>query len=255
MTSRFWLCLCLAELGEYKEAITCAENSVRDAENVAPPNSQLLMIAYLGLGNLHLHRGSVDTAVRLIERAFTECQRGEHASNFPALASRLGHAYVLSGRWAEALPLFEQAEQQAASAGYQSWRARRLAHLGEAYLVAGQPEEAFAAASRAVNVARAQDERGHEAWALCLMGEIASHGDRRDFQQAQSYYREAWTIASELGMRPLVAHCHFGLAELSRHVGHRPEALEDLTTATTMYREMGMTYWLEKAAAQMQAAR
>ena len=54
-------------------------------------------------------------------------------------------------------------------------------------------------------------------------------------------------LPSELGMRPLVAHCHLGLGKLYRRTGQREQAQEHLTTATTMYREMGMTYWLEQA--------
>jgi putative membrane protein len=42
-------------------------------------------------------------------------------------------------------------------------------------------------------------------------------------------------------MRPLVAHCHLGLGKLSRCTGKREQAQEHFTTATTMYREMGMT--------------
>ena len=52
-------------------------------------------------------------------------------------------------------------------------------------------------------------------------------------------------------MRPLVAHCHLGLGKLYGRTGKRHEGQEHLTTATTMYREMGMTYWLEKAQAEM----
>jgi hypothetical protein len=50
-------------------------------------------------------------------------------------------------------------------------------------------------------------------------------------------------------MRPLVAHCQIGLGKLSRRTGKREQAAEHLATATTMYREMGMTYWLEQAEA------
>jgi hypothetical protein len=50
-------------------------------------------------------------------------------------------------------------------------------------------------------------------------------------------------------MRPLIAHCHLGLGKLYRRTGKRQEAQEHLTTATTMYPEMGMTYWLEQAEA------
>jgi hypothetical protein len=53
-------------------------------------------------------------------------------------------------------------------------------------------------------------------------------------------------------MRPLVAHCHLGLGTLCRRTGNRREAQEQhLTTATTMYREMDMGFWLEQAEAEM----
>jgi hypothetical protein len=56
-------------------------------------------------------------------------------------------------------------------------------------------------------------------------------------------------LASELGLRPLVAHCHLGLGKLYRLAGTRQEAQEHLNTATAMYREMDMRYWLEQAEA------
>jgi hypothetical protein len=57
-------------------------------------------------------------------------------------------------------------------------------------------------------------------------------------------------LAAELGMRPLVARCHAGLARLYRR-GKRIESDGHFRTATSMYREMGMTYWLEKAQGDM----
>jgi hypothetical protein len=54
-------------------------------------------------------------------------------------------------------------------------------------------------------------------------------------------------------MRPLIAHCHLGLGKLYRRTGKRQEAQEHLTIATTMYREMDMTYWLEQAESEMGA--
>jgi hypothetical protein len=58
-------------------------------------------------------------------------------------------------------------------------------------------------------------------------------------------------LTYELGLRPLVAHCHLGLGKLFGRTGKREQAREHLTTASTMYREMGMTYWLEKAEAEI----
>ena len=52
-------------------------------------------------------------------------------------------------------------------------------------------------------------------------------------------------------MRLLAPHCYLGLGKLYRRTGKREQAQEHLTTTTTMYREMGMTYWLEKAEAEL----
>jgi len=54
-------------------------------------------------------------------------------------------------------------------------------------------------------------------------------------------------------VRPLVAHCHLGLGKLYRRTGKRQEAQEHVTTASTMYREMGMTYWLQETDSEMAA--
>jgi hypothetical protein len=40
-------------------------------------------------------------------------------------------------------------------------------------------------------------------------------------------------------------------AKFHRRVGDREQAQERLITATAMFREMGMTYWLEQAKAEL----
>ena len=52
-------------------------------------------------------------------------------------------------------------------------------------------------------------------------------------------------------MRPLEGHCHLGLGTLHRRTGDLVRAREQLTTAATMYREMDMGFWLEKAEAEL----
>jgi hypothetical protein len=52
------------------------------------------------------------------------------------------------------------------------------------------------------------------------------------------------------GMCPFIPDRHLGLGKLYRRTDKREQAQEHLATATTMYREMGMMYWLEKAEAE-----
>jgi tetratricopeptide (TPR) repeat protein len=82
-----------------------------------------------------------------------------------------------------------------------------------------------------------------------LLGDIAAHPDRVEVDSAEAHYRQALALAEELGLRPLMAHCHLGLGVLYRRAGRRQQAREHLTIATTMYREMEMPFWLERAKA------
>ena len=119
---------------------------------------------------------------------------------------------------------------------------------GTTYLSAGRIDEAASHARGALALVRRLGARGSEAHALCLAGDVAAMGNA---EEAEGHYREALALAGELGMRPLVAHCHLGLGKVSRRTGKPHEAQDHLTTATTMYREMDMRFWLEQAEEEM----
>src|SRR5262249_11074857 len=123
--------------------------------------------------------------------------------------------------------------------------------LAEAYLLAGRVDEATRLAGQALELYREHQERGNEAWATRLLGEITSHAERLVIEDAERHYREAMSLAAQLGMRPLVAHCHLGLGALYGRAGQRERGREHLTTASTMYRDMDMRFWLRRAEAQM----
>jgi Tetratricopeptide repeat len=80
---------------------------------------------------------------------------------------------------------------------------------------------------------------------------LAIHPDRFDAERGETHYRDALALAEPRGMRPLTAHCHLGLGKLYRRTGKQDQAREHITTATTMYRDMDMGFWLEQAEAEM----
>jgi hypothetical protein len=121
--------------------------------------------------------------------------------------------------------------------------------LGDAYLVAERLDDARVTADRAITLACQRGERGHEAWALRLLADIAAHPRGPDVMAAEAHYGAALALACELDMRPLVAHCHLGLGKHYRGTRDGAKAGKHLTTAATMYGEMDMGFWLEKARA------
>jgi tetratricopeptide (TPR) repeat protein len=154
---------------------------------------------------------------------------------FDVTAGHLGYAYTLSGRLSEGVSLMEEALTNPGTTGT-VLHPLLLAYLGETHLLAGRRDDALVVARRALELAHRQKERGNEAWGLRLLGEIAARADPPDLESAQAHYGQALARADELGMRPLAAHCHFGLGKLYRRIGKREKASEHLTTATALYR-------------------
>ena len=116
-------------------------------------------------------------------------------------------------------------------------------------MLAGHLEEAHTLAARTLAFAREHQERGNEAYALRLLGEIAAHRVPPDVDEAATHYHQAITLAEELGMRPLQAHCHGDLGTLYAKTGQQEQARAELSTAIEMYRTMDMTFWLPQTEA------
>jgi hypothetical protein len=104
-------------------------------------------------------------------------------------------------------------------------------------------------AEHALAHAREHGERSNEAYALRLLGNIAVRREPLAAEEAEAHYQQALALPGELGMRPLLAHCHLGLGTLYVKTGQREQARPELSTAITLYHAMDMTFWLPQAEA------
>jgi class 3 adenylate cyclase/tetratricopeptide (TPR) repeat protein len=243
--SRTWLARCLSEQGEFAAAVAHAEEAVRLAESVTGSDS--LAQACDALGFVYLHKGDLDRAIAPLDRALGICRTTGITLYLPWAVSHLGLTYALGGRFAEALPLLEEAMECRNS--FLPSDSFFRGSLAEGYFLAGRVEDAIPLVQRALTFTRERGERGQEAWSLRLLGEIYSHAHAPNVEQARNPYDEARAIADTLGMRPVVAHCHLGLGKLYHRTGDGAKGQEHLTTAARMYREMDMGFWLARAEA------
>jgi tetratricopeptide (TPR) repeat protein len=161
-------------------------------------------------------------------------------------AAQLGYAYLLAGRAQDALRFLAMGLDAAQTTGacwsLANWQQCRA----QVHLRLGDVDAARLAATHSVEEARVRRMQDFEAVALRTLGDVEAAAS--DSKRAMSLYSEALTRSHALGLRPTVAHCHLSFANLYRRTGKRQKAQEHLATATTMYREMGMTYWLEQTA-------
>jgi tetratricopeptide (TPR) repeat protein len=186
------------------------------------------MYTSLGLGLLALYQGDLRGALPMLERAISICQEANRRFASPWLATTLSAAYTLGGRVVDAVPLLTQATAQATAMEVADFETLCHRCLEEAQMLAGRLEEAHALAERTLALARTYQERGHEAYALRLVGDIAMHRNPPARELAAAHYRQALALAEELGMRPLQAHCHRGFGTLYAKIAQLEQARTEL---------------------------
>jgi tetratricopeptide (TPR) repeat protein len=207
------------------------------------------MFAWWGRGLVSLAQGDLHKALPPLQRAVGICHEADLPVHLPWVASSLGAAYTLSGRVADAVLLLTQAIEQTRVMEVHVLHARCHVALGEAQVRAGCLGEAQALAARALALARAHQEQGDQAYALRLLGEIHARREPPKADEAEAHSLQALALADELGMRPLVAHCHLDLGTLYAKLGRREQAHAELSAAIGLYRAMEMTFWLPQAEA------
>ena len=240
-----WLALTLARTGDLDEGVRHGDEGVRAAETV--DGLQERVWAYYCLGCVHQARADFARAIPLLRRAVTLAEGGTVPIYFTRVLSGLGSALSQAGDLDAALPLLHRALAEAGGIHLLYGHSLILVQLGEACLAAGRVEEAAAHAAEALAFARQRGERGDEAWALLLQGEIAAGRGPSQTERARDATRQALALSEELGMRPLAARCRMALGALELGAGQRGEAQAWLAPAVADIRAMGIAGWLTRA--------
>jgi class 3 adenylate cyclase/tetratricopeptide (TPR) repeat protein len=245
ISSRTWLARTLSALGAFAEGRRHGEEALRLATLEGRGSTSI--IAHAFLGELYLAQGDLEHAIRVLEQGLALCRAFGNRTELRGTAAALGYASVLQGRLTEGRALLEEALSESIRTGALRGQAYRVAWLSEVCRLMGRGDEAWQHAHQSLDLARQQKARGDEALALHQLGTVHAHADPPDAEPAEAHYQQALALAEELGMRPLVAHCHLGLGRLYHQTGQWEQARAALTAAIDLYRAMDMTFWLPQA--------
>jgi class 3 adenylate cyclase/tetratricopeptide (TPR) repeat protein len=234
---RIWLAQCFAQLGRFKDGKTLAEEAMTIAREADHASS--LAFAHISSGFIHLVQGNVDSAIGTLETCHKICSANNVQVLMPHIGSNLAYAYALAGRVDDALPLVEKADEQSKLSGRKAAWALRLTWLGYASLLGRQFGKAREQAQRAVALASDAGERGYEAWARELLGDVIQE-ESSNLSEARDHYLGSKALATELAMRPLQAHIHLSLGRMHRRENQIEKARTELSLALTSYRSMEM---------------
>jgi tetratricopeptide (TPR) repeat protein len=189
----------------------------------------------------YLRLGDVESALPLLEKGHKVCRSTKVQFVFPYAVGSLGYAYLLANEPKRALTVLEEAKPDSLEGGL--WITHFYTALADAYRAVGEVALATDTASRALKLANEREERGFEAWAMLVMAGINADAGRKG--EAKQWYQRALQQASDLSMRPLVAHCHKGLSSIYISHGQKKEAQAEIKKAHEIYRSLEMNYWLQ----------
>ncbi len=233
-----WLAVCLSDRGEFEAAQAALERARLAAEATRHAYSQT--IAWTIAGLVSIRRGRPAPAVLPLERSVEACRRKHLTVWQPIAASLLGLALVRLGHHADGLRFLEDAVRSSRELGIRAYLPAWGVNLAEGYLANGRHAEARAAALEALALAQANGERGHEAAALALLGDVAASGPEERAGEALERYGAAIELARQLGMRPLLAETLLGAARLEARLGNQVAAAQHRAEADALLAAIDM---------------
>jgi class 3 adenylate cyclase/tetratricopeptide (TPR) repeat protein len=218
---RSHLVVCLTEIGAFEKAEAYATEAAHRADAVGQPDS--IMWAYWSIGLATLSKGDCQGAVLVFNRLLDVCTTHDMDAYASRILAGLGRSMARLGQVREGLSLLEKAVALDETAEPQITRCSTLIAFAEALLLAGELDKALTTVTDVLQRTKDREERGHEAHASWLAAAI--HSARAvDHEAADVMLETARGIATELNLRPLLAHVHLASANLCRRRGLHADA-------------------------------
>lgn len=249
--ARVHIACVLAELGRFQEARGYSEEALKLATSLS--NSFAIATASWGEGHLALFQGVGNNTILVLERAVALCRDLNLRATFPWNAAYLAYAYARTERTEQAFGLLQEATASEHDTGLLVRQPLTLALYGNVCLMAGQTTQAGEYATKGLQTATRQGQRAYEACNQLLWADTEAQSESPHGTLCEEAYVRALTLATQLGMRPLVAHCHLGRGLLHEKRGLKSEAKVEFSRASEMYRQMDMQFFLKQCEVALKA--
>ncbi len=218
----------LAERGDFARAVKTGQRGATHAKVLNHAYSA--SIASFGLAHALLLSERYGDSVPVLEGGLEQALLHEVGVPLLWILVRLAAAYAVTGNSDRAEKMIRRADDtdlrargmQDASSDY--WLAR-------AALWSGRSADAALRADRALQRAKAQQERAVEGWTALLIAETLIDGGENDGGRAMPFIGCAEMAARDRTLEPLAAHSSFARARFERNFGNATSALLALEDA------------------------
>ena len=178
----------------------------------------------------------------MFDRLLDVCATHDLDAYASRMMAGLGRTMARLGQVREGLALLEKAVALDEVAEPQLTRSLTLIAYVEVLVLAGEFDKALVAVADLIRRTRDNGERGAEAHA-CWLAAAVHATQAADLAAGEAMIETATSIADELQLLPLLAHCHLTRAGQQRRAGLKAEAETSEDRGEKLLEQLGMKRW------------
>ena len=235
----------MSYLGNFDEAEVILEKGRLNATAIGDLRALTLVELYFGY--MFWAKGAWERAREHYEICIKHSEEMKWPMVLSLAWSGLGHACSFLGDHVNAEKNIEKGIKIQVDAGIEWWLSYHYVFLSAVRFNSSDLKGAQKFIEKALELSQRNNEKWIEGQSLIWMGRIlgGSYPSRED--QAEQYISRGINIVEKLKLRPFFTLGRLFLGEFYLDTGDKEKAMEKLKKAETMFREMGMDYWLAKA--------
>ncbi len=231
-------------LGRFEEGKTSMEKSLAFARRINNPESVIITLTFYGA--VSWLRGDGKAATKYFGEVLPYVDSISSSFQAAAICSQMALAYLLQDHLEAAAELMKKGLILFERSHLRTFEESVFWIKGWLEMEQGLFSEAVCSLRKSVEASTAGKNRCIEGIGRIFLGRAMFKEDASTYRQAKATLLQGMQICEELGIRPIYAEGCLFLGELYVDAGEKPEALEQLRRAQSMFRDMGMDYWLSK---------
>jgi tetratricopeptide (TPR) repeat protein len=199
-----------------------------------------------GYSIFYVWKGDSDNIIKHCDNCISQFEKAESTLWLGQAWSAAGYGYYLSKKIQPALEHIEKGLRIQKDVGTPMWLSSHYLYRGLIHFSENNLSEAQRDVEKSLELSKKNKERLFEGLSRIWLGRIMSRTEVGEVVQGKKLALHGIEILKELQLKPRYAEGCFVLGELLAEAGRISEAIENLEKAESMFREMGMSYWLTK---------
>ena len=236
--------LSLAMVGNFEKAAVYFKKGLNVLLSINHLSSLGVAEAMHGLS--FVAKGDGANAIEHFEKSIKYFEEGRTVLIFSVIWTGLGSGYYYLGDFETAKKYIEKGLSLTVGGGSEWWKSFHYLYLSKTHLDLEDPKSSRAYIEEALKISQKSEERHLEGASWICLGRFFQKIESSNTDLAKQHLIKGIKILKELGIRPWYSEGYLYLGELNAKSGDREDALNNLRTAESMFKEMGMDYHLSK---------